>query len=293
MKTWLDYTVTLYSSHTDNIGKPATYREILKWRFDKDLPTIVALRKLDHSAKDFAKCKSHLKSQLQCYSPGGLLACRAAGKTHVISRTGVIQLDFDYNDIKDYDIEELKQAVFDLPFIGFCGLSCSGDGFYALALIAEPMKQEEYAEHLFTFLIEEGIRPDTTKGKKIESLRYLSYDANMMIREDPEPLYLYSFRNRNKAHKKYQRAEAMIGTPTGNGYLTKGLADIASAQIGSRWETVQKVAYTLGGYYKPEYLVGVNHAIKNNPAFAGDEQKYLRCAADCFNAGMASPFKIK
>lgn len=289
--SWLDTHVSLYSSHCDNAGRPATCRDILFSRFSKDLPTIIALRDLDRSASDYRSAKVSLKSDLQCYTPAALLESKASGNVKEIKRTGIMQLDFDHEEIKDYDIEELKRAVFDLPFIGYCGLSCSGDGFYALAMIAEPDKLKEYAEHLFIVLAELGVNPDNSKGKKVENLRYISYDANMLVREFPEPLRITKFRKKPLAKKDTAYPSISFKAFDGNGYLKKGLNELQTVQVGNRWHTVQKVAFTLGGYGQKDYLDAVNQAINNNPAFAGQEEKYLLCAKDQFYAGTVLPFK--
>ena len=105
--------------------------------------------------------------------------------------------------MKDYDIEDVKAALFSLPFTAFCALSCSGDGCFALLSIAEPDKLDLYTEHLFAVLIEDyGIKPDTGKGMNAHDLRYCSYDGNMLIREKPEPLYVTHFRQRKEAEKE-------------------------------------------------------------------------------------------
>jgi hypothetical protein len=76
---------------------------------------------------------------MQCFTLAGLLKTKKQGQVEELNRTGLMQLDFDYESIKDYDIEKLELAVFDLPFTAFCGLSCSEKkGFYALVLVAEP-----------------------------------------------------------------------------------------------------------------------------------------------------------
>ncbi len=190
----------------------------------------------------------------------------------------------------DYDVEELKQCVFSsLPFIGFCSLSCSGDGFYALALIAEPEKLCDYAEHCFAVLLTYGIKADTSKGKKIENLRYLSYDNNMLIREDPEILHIKHFNPKpapKKIHaytcsqKKFDSTHRLVKT---------GLQMVQEAQVGNRFPTVQKVAYTLGGLNDKSVLGLIEQTIKNSSQFAGEEDKYCKCAEDCFNAGIEKP----
>jgi hypothetical protein len=290
---WLDLQVSLYKSHSDNTGRPATYRDILLTRFAKDLPAIISIRKLDKAASDYKLQKSTIKDRLQCYTPSALLATKAKGKLKEINRTGIMQLDFDYKDIADYDIEDLKRCVFDLPFIAFCGLSCSGDGFYALALIAEPNRLADYAQHCFEVLLNYGIKPDTSKGKKVENLRYLSYDANMLIRDNPVPLCIKHFKAKEPVKNKSVNQSTHAHPGNTNTILNALLKQLGMASIGNRWQTVQRVAYSIGGWGNNELLGEIEDAIKNNAAFKGEETKYLKCADVCFNEGIKKLFNNK
>lgn len=296
--TWLDKQVSLYTSHRDNIGQPATYRQILFSKFGKDFPAIYSLRKLQKAYEgnevsdvDYKIKKAELKSKLQCFAPSALLQSRAKGNIIEISRTGLIQFDFDHSDIQDYDIEELKQAVFSLPFIAFCGLSCSGKGFYALALIGEPERLSEYAEHCFNVFLKYGIKADTSKGRNVNDLRYLSYDGNMLIREKPETLRIIKNKPQ-EAPKPAYLASYTKKTFSGNDALVKAeLQKIQFATVGSRWYTVQKAAYTLGGLNDLRFLDSIKQAINNNASFAGQESKYMKCADVCFKAGSQKPIQ--
>src|SRR4051812_33280714 len=126
---WLEKKVTIYKNHFDTVGREGTIEECLFWAFDKNLIGIIELRKLNMNCRDYKEKKDQIKSSLLGYTPAALLESREKDNVIEISRTGMMQLDFDHNDIKDYNIEELKQAVFKLPFIAFCGLSCTGKGF--------------------------------------------------------------------------------------------------------------------------------------------------------------------
>lgn len=290
---WIDKQVSLYATHSDNTGRPETYRDILLTHFGKDLPAICELRKLDKTASSYKTKKLKIKKTLQCYTPAALLETKEHGKLTEINRTGIMQLDFDYADIHEYDIEDLKQCIFDLPFIGFCGLSCSGDGFYALAVIADPLKLSEYAEHCFEVLKSNGIKADESKGKKPENLRYLSYDANMLIRENPEPLHINDFKTKKQAKKEPAYSFNQYQNNNNNALLNAELKKLNIVQCGERWATVQKSAYTIGGLYNPSFIYDIKNAINSNPAFNGEEDKYLKCAQVCFEAGMKQPLQIK
>ena len=300
--SWLNKQVSFYKCTADNAGYPATYRDILfclfgvehEWFYKdrkaekwvsgvfNDLDTIIDLRTREMAKEE----KVTLKNTMQCFTPAALLKTKKQGKIEEINRTGILQLDFDAADIKQYDIEELKQSIFSLPFVAFCGLSCSGQGFYALALIAEPDRLEDYAEHCFEVLREYGIPPDTTKGRNVNDLRFVSYDANMLIRENPEPLKIKNFRTKDKPQFT---TTTSVPVNHADKVVSKGLTDIRNALEGRRWQTVQKVAYTLGGLGDHSVLNDIEHIIKSSSQFTGVEEKYCQCAADCFNAGKQKP----
>ena len=286
--SWMNTQVSLYSSHGDNTGRPATLRQVLLTDCIHDLPALIKLGKLDRQDPEYKQKKQALKATLQCYTPAALLACKARGQVKEIHRTGIMQLDFDHADISEYDTEELKRCVFSLPFIGFCGLSCSGDGFYALALIAEPERLAEYAEHCFDVLLSFGIKADTSKGKKVENLRYVSYDAGMLIRENPVSLKIQRFKPKPEIKPVYTGNSGQEITAA-HPLVKRQLALLMGATVGSRWQTGQKAAYTLGGLGDPGLLDAITACIQWNRAFARQEGKYIKCAGKCFADGMLQP----
>lgn len=295
---WLDKQVSLYTSPIDNIGQAATFRQILFSQSDKDLQAIKNIRQLEKKHEDkqvndleYRKRKVELKSSLKCFSPASLLKSKASGKIIELKRSGVMQLDFDYPNIREYDIDELKACIFKLPFIGYCGLSCSGKGFYALALIAEPEKLREYAEHCFQILLTYGIKADTSKGRNITDLRFQSHDKTALIRENPTMLKILRFKA-NTTTKAYSPGICTKKEISGdNAILKKGIAALQNVLVGSRWETVQRVSFTLGGLGDDSIIGLIMQAIENNESFYGEEKKYLKCAKNCFNAGLKSPLQ--
>ncbi len=288
---WLDKQVSLYTSHADNTGRPATFRDILFTQFASNMNEICSLRNLDNESPDYKTNAKPLKAKLQAFTPAALLRSKAKGQVEIIERSGLMQLDFDYKEIKDFDIEGLKQAVFGLPFIAFCGLSCSGNGFYALALIAEPENLETYADHCFEILKGYGIQPDESKGKKPENLRYVSYDANMLCRLKPEPLKIRRFKPQ-QAPKKEQAKESFTLKIEGKDYLlNKLLNELINLKPGSRTPGVQRIGYTLGGLNAPGFLEQLLYTIKASSTFEGETDFFCKCAEDCFNAGAMKPLK--
>lgn len=307
---WKEKQVSLFTSHYGGGGRGRSLRQILFSDFGDNIGDIVKLRSLDIYAPDYQVKKDAIKAKLKAFAPAALLTDRnKVEKTDpdykkkmdakIIERSGLVQIDFDYKDIKDYDIEELKQATFALPFVAFASLSCSGNGFYVLVAIAEPERQSEYAEHLFNVFTDYGIKPDTGKGRNANDLRYVSYDANMLDRDEVEPLRITHFKPKT-APKKQSNTTARQTNFNGNhgALIHSQVQKILSAQVGQRWGLVQSAAATLGGRVwrglnEVEGLQSLIQAIEHNTAFAGQTDKYIECAKVCFERGKADPMPDK
>jgi hypothetical protein len=109
----------------------------------------------------------------------------------------------------------------------------------------------------------------------------------MLIRETPEILKIKRF----QAPEPIRRAFASNPTFSGkNPLLNKGIEALQNVQVGNRWETVQKVAFTIGGLNDFSFLENIKQAINFNSSFHGEESKYIKCAEDCFRAGSQKPF---
>lgn len=301
--SWLNQNISLYTCQADNIGRTATVRDVLltefamphDWYFrhgtewvsgnSVDLETIIDLRTAEITQDE----KIKMKATLQCWTPAGMLKTKKKGFVEVISRTNLMQLDFDAATCNQYDIGELMRAVFDLPFVCFVGRSCSGTGFYALVQIAEPDRLKDYAEHCFEVLDKYGVPADTSKGRNPQDLRYVSYDSCMQFKDNPVSLHIKHFKPK-LAPVKQNTVTTPATDINGNRTLLNAIQAIQSAPIGNRFPTVQKWSYTLGGYNDDSLLESLKQTIVNSSQYQGVEDKYLACAMECFKDGQSKPF---
>lgn len=299
---WLNEKVSLYNCNKDNIGRnDFTFQDILLTQFGvphfingngySDMNTICELRRLDKKSSDYNKQKNNLKSTLQGFTPAALLETRQKDKVVEINRTGIAQLDFDGKDNPKRDMNLLKNEVFKYPFIAFCGLSCSGDGFYALAAIAEPNKLREYAEQMFWAFRNYGIIIDTTKGRNVHDLRYVSYDANMLIREDPEPLKINNyFKEKEAAQEQAQKRDVQI--PANPNLIVESWLDkLRSCQQGNRMNTIRAVASALGSKQNNRLKEFILEEIKSNKIFEDERDSFIKAANVCFEWGWKNPLR--
>lgn len=296
--SWLDFTTRLFSCPADNYGRSRTFRQILfsdfaiehEWFFtvhdphkrwisesSNDLESIIQIRK---GVSDGDKIL--LKQTLQCYTPSANYKNKSKKESEriLIHTNPILQLDFDKLD----NLDKIKKAIFELPFVGYCGLSVSGNGLFALVLISEPDKLTEYAEHCFTVFDHCGLPADTTKGRNYNDLRFVSYDANGLCREYPQPLKIKRFHPVKKPKIEIQQS---YGQVSDNVLIKWAVKQIQNAQEGHRFETVRKVSYTMGGYGFG--LDEIKQAINSSPQYTGLESKYLLHSDEGFQAGQAKP----
>lgn len=299
--SWLYNHTTLYKNKYDNIGRPATIHDVLFTDFAipaegndyTDLDQGIKLRTMHPDDENYEEVKDEIKSKVQLFSPAACLVTRERDNVTVKCRTGILQVDFDYSAIKDYYIEELKAAVFDLPFVAYVGISISGHGFYALIQYAEPERLTDYYYHVYAVFEEYGIKPDISKGRNVQDLRYLSYDPSPLWRDEPEILHVTHFKLPKSKQKKVSNSNHTARISGSNALVIASINKILQADIGQRWPTVQNAAYTLGGLQDRNNLEMIYQAIDSNGNFSGREEKYKKCALDCFEAGMLKPLPVK
>jgi hypothetical protein len=312
--SWLDTYISLFLCAASNEGIPRTFRQILfsdfavphKWFFptakfgitsedgqgwlsgvSSDLDAIIDIR-----TRATDKEKDMLKLTLLCYTPSGnhknkQNPSKPGTKYELLHTTNVMQLDFDKLEKHGIDCRELQRHLFNLPFVGYCGLSVSGKGIFALILIAEPDKLTEYAGHFFNvFTYHYKIPIDTSKGSNRAGLRFMSYDCNALYREDPQPVYIAN----PIAWEQKKTGSSTAKTTAGSvkcepGLLTRYVQDIQEAIPGNRQPTINRICFNLGGYDNNEGLEVIKQAIRNSPQYTDSITKYLNDADLAFADG--------
>jgi hypothetical protein len=154
-----------------------------------------------------------------------------------------------------------------------------------LVAIGEPDKLKQYAEQMFSVFEKFDIKLDTSKGRNVTDLRYLSYHSSPMFREDPEPLKINTF---FKSRETGQEAKVEPGGKIiGNLDLVAEhwLRKLKSCVPGNRMPTIQAVAAALGSKHVKRYKLLILQEIETNPVFEDEREKFLKCAKDCFEWG--------
>lgn len=118
--------------------------------------------------------RKELKQQLPAFMPSGVFTKKTADGLQ--EHSGFICIDIDAKDNADVDnFGRLKEFVYQVPQIAYCGLSVGGAGFFCLIPIADPAKRVEYFRAIERDFKRCGIRIDR-QCYNVNRLRFVSYD---------------------------------------------------------------------------------------------------------------------
>ncbi len=134
--------------------------------------------------------RKELKLQLPAFMPSGVFTKKTADGLQ--EHSGFICIDIDAKDNTDVDnFGRLKELVYQIPQIAYCGLSVSGVGFFCIMPIADPAKHVDYFLAIERDFKRCGIRIDR-KCSNVNRLRLVSYDPAPYINTAAKPYdYVY------------------------------------------------------------------------------------------------------
>ncbi len=108
---------------------------------------------------------------------------------NIIKQNNLMCIDVDEEDNKvlfaKYDIEYIKQKIFELDFVYCVCLSCRGKGFYFIVPIPDSKDISAYYTSMYYKLKKYGVNIDK-HCKDVTRIRFVSYDENIMIKQDCE-----------------------------------------------------------------------------------------------------------
>ena len=157
-----------------------------KWR-----KKVEALR----AEKDPQK-RQALKDNLPCITPGGTFG--HVSRAGLINPSGFLCADLDYKPEKGINTAlsgfDLKAEISRLPYVAYCGHSCSGAGYFLIIPIKDPSKYKDYYRALAADFEKGGLTLDATCSN-IAFKRFVSYDDNPYINTAAQP-YAYTLPER-------------------------------------------------------------------------------------------------
>ncbi len=146
--------------------------------------TITVLR----SISDEQKQKEYKMNNLIGVTMSALLG-ESRTTNNVIHYNNIMCIDVDEEDNKvlfsKYDIEYIKEQIFNLSFVYCVCLSCRGKGFYFIVPIPDSKNIDIYYTSMYYKLKKYGINIDK-HCKDVTRIRFGSYDENILIKKDCE-----------------------------------------------------------------------------------------------------------
>ena len=185
---------------------------------------------------------------------------------NIIQHNNLMCVDVDEDDNKElfakYNIEEIKEAIFNLDFVYCVCLSCRGKGFYFITPIPDSNDIDIYYTSMYYKLKGYGINIDK-HCKDITRIRFGSYDSNILIKTDCEievfdEISEEQIREKRKELENAKRIIAKRNSYTRNEqliYLEKSIKYLIykgfdTGKHWSNWATVGKYLKTFGEYGK-------------------------------------------
>ena len=166
----LNCSVSCFANYS-TAGNPRPVNMLHWLRSDKYVHQQQAIR-----AMPTKKDRDDAKQFLPAITPSGEFTYRSEKK--LVRHSGLIQFDIDLKEnrtIRNY--ADLKGIIGKLPFVAYCGLSCSGTGYWGLIPIANPERHGQHFDALYRVFAHYKIKLDD-KPRNVASLRGYSYDNN-------------------------------------------------------------------------------------------------------------------
>ncbi len=92
--------------------------------------------------------------------------------------------------------------------------------------------------------------------ENLQDLRFVSYDANMLIREHAEQLKICQFKNKEQPEKHYEHKPSLFNLKSNDGLAKKFVSKISKVQVGQRFKTVLKSCFYIGWFGQARNTTG-------------------------------------
>lgn len=129
----------------------------------------------------------------------------------LIMKNNIMCVDVDYADNKElFDnkgVEKIKEMIFNLPYVYCVCLSCRGNGFFFIVAIPDVNFIGDLYTGMYFKMKEYGINIDK-HCKDISRLRFISYDPNLLVKEDQE-IEVFDYIDESQVDELHKKAEQL------------------------------------------------------------------------------------
>ena len=177
----------------------------IKWVIDLGYTykqPIDKLRSMEYHSKE----QKDYKIDFPCWFVGGLFPIEKTEDEDIISYSNILSIDIDKKDNKDIDINKIKNELFKLPYVFMISKSISGEGIYVLILVEDGKYTKEYYTYISNLWSKQYNLNIDNQCTNIGRKRYISYDDNLLIKDDNIDITPWKFKHIVKEEKPVQQS---------------------------------------------------------------------------------------
>ena len=250
IKEPLDVEVSLYKGATDKVGKRVNLKDFLFTDEYKDIADYIRAGKTHEERK---ARKQEKKAQLPCATISGTFTERTADCLDKPS--GLIGIDIDYADNKDI-MDKVPSTLRHLDYITYFSKSISGDGYFAIIKISEPLSLKQHFLALEREFKGYGITIDKS-CKDVCRLRFATYDENPYYNPNATTYLFVAEENKPSTHN--------------HEFVSSSTGDTDAEKVEKHIKILKDNNLTLPDDYDTWFNIGMSL----NATFGEDGRKYF------------------
>ena len=170
---------TYHQGLSDYTQTVMTLKQIIELG-NKYIKQIDMLRLLEYHSKE----QKAYKEYFPCWFTGGIFPINQTEDKDILEYSNILAIDIDKCDNTDIEINDLKQKIFELPYVFMISKSISGEGIYVLVLLEDGRYTTEYYEYLAKLWNQKFNVNIDVQCTNIGRKRFISYDNEIMIKDD-------------------------------------------------------------------------------------------------------------
>lgn len=196
-KEALDIEVSFYKGTTD-AGSTDTInlKDFLMGGKFKDVVDEVRKGK---TPAERSEIKNKNAYKIPCVTTSGTFSYR--NSNHLVSHSGLMAIDIDDDDNSEDIMKNVPKILKELDFIAYVGKSITGDGYFAICKIDNPLHIEQHYYAMEAILADKGITLDN-HCKDITRLRLASYDEDYYYNPNATAFYCEKEKSNVERNKK-------------------------------------------------------------------------------------------
>lgn len=227
--------------------------------------------------------RDKIKATLPAVTISGIFSYRRSDK--LLQHSGLIALDIDYHGNEGIgNFSDLKGEICKIANVAYCGLSVSGQGYFAIIPIAYPDRHREQFDALQRAFRKLGIEIDPA-CKNVDRLRGYSFDDDPYFNPDPK-VYHGTYSEPRPVRITYR--------PTSNNDAAKveSCLNQLSQDITGDYHTWFRIGAALANGFGEDGRQYFHQVSRFHPDYSGSEtdKQFSRCLKACTKINLGTFF---